>query len=385
MKIVCAQSVLGAAEIFSYLGEVTILADGQITAHDLIDVQALIVRSKTAVNAGLLQGTAVNFVGTATSGIDHLDQHFLNQANISWAAAVGANANSVAEYVVAALLYLATQHGFSLRGQTLGVIGLGCVGQALAAKARGLGLTVLANDPPRQRLTGDHVLVSLAELLQQSDIISLHVPLTREGEDATYHLADDHFFSSLKPNAIFINTSRGEVVQTSALMKSRVKFALLDVWEGEPDFNPDLVQRASLVTPHIAGYSLDGRIEGSLMIYRALCQSLGVEPKWTLESLYPDADQSLRVINAAGVSDESLLWNIVKGAYNVADSAGVLAPSHALTTAQRQAYFQALRQGYPSRWEFKHHPVRVLGVDEEMLEKIGVLGFEVHGERKSDV
>ena len=268
MKIICAESVLFGREAFSSLGEVLVRPDREIGPADVRDADALVVRSKTRVNRDLLAGSSVSFVGTATAGYDHFDTDWLSAEGIAWSAAAGCNANSVAEYVTAALLCLAQRHAFRLEGLTLGVIGVGQVGRRVVRKAAALGLRVLQNDPPRRIAEGAPELIALEEVLAGADILTMHVPLTDSGPFATRRMADARLMERLKPGAIFINASRGEVVDEEdlrmALESGQIAHAVLDVWDDEPRWNAGLMALCDLGTPHIAGELLAQRTGAKL-------------------------------------------------------------------------------------------------------------------------
>ncbi|MGQ9661476.1 MAG: 4-phosphoerythronate dehydrogenase, partial [Kiritimatiellia bacterium] len=284
LQIVCADNMPFAEEAFDTLGRVAIVPGRAITPEVVRNVDLLAIRSTTRVDRNLLENSRVKFVGTATIGTDHMDLDYLQRAGIRWCYAPGCNANSVAEYVTAALLLLAVRHGFTLEGKKIGIIGVGNVGSRVMEKAVALGLRVLPNDPPRER-RGESCLipssvsngrqsipfVSLEEVLADSDIVTLHVPLTREGPDATYHMADHSFFSRMKKGAIFLNCARGSVVDTATLIRAldagQVSHAVIDTWEGEPKYSPELLERVSIGTPHIAGHSFEGKVMGTVMVY----------------------------------------------------------------------------------------------------------------------
>lgn len=383
MKIVCAESVLLGREAFGTLGEVVRLPDDRMTRENLRQATALIVRSRTHVDESLLRGTPVAFVGTATAGFDHLDTAFLDSAGIAWAAAPGCNANSVSEYVVAALLCLAHRCGIELAGRTIGVIGVGQVGSRVAAKAEGLGLRVLRNDPPLQLATGEPAYLPLDRMLQEADVVSLHVPLTREGPFATFHLANCVFFSRMRPGGLFINTARGEVTDPDALLlaleSGAVRRAVLDVWENEPAISEALLNRVELATPHIAGYSFDGRLNGTQAVYRAACRFFEAPVSWTPvpDSLPPGGT---REVDARGQSDEEVLHQLVRSVYDLeaddralrGDTDGWSAPTE--TRAER---FTRLRATYPERREFSAFTVTLLNGSPELARKIRALGFQM--------
>ena len=244
MKIVVDDKIPFIQEKLHLLAdEVVALSGASISAADVRDADALIVRTRTRCDEALLKGSKVQFVATATIGFDHIDAPYLERAGIQWTSCPGCNASSVAQYVESALLLLAQEKGLSLQQSTIGIVGCGHVG---------------------------------AKVRKVADVITFHVPLTREGQYATWHLADEHFFRQLPPIPYIINTSRGGVVDNiallSALQEGRVRDAVLDVWEGEPLLNLDLLQRVFIGTPHIAGYSADGKANADNMVIEALCQ-----------------------------------------------------------------------------------------------------------------
>ena len=263
MNIVADENIPYVAEAFRKLGDVFTYPGRRIDSRAVKDAGILLVRSITKVDEHLLHGSGVRLVATATIGYDHIDLDYLRSEGIELASAAGCNASSVAEYVVAALLILARRHKFSLSGKTIGVVGVGNVGSRVVEKARILGMDVLQNDPPLERKTGKACFRILDELLARSDILTLHVPLTREGQDATYHMADEALFRKMKNGSFLINTSRGAVVDNThlvtALKQKRLEGAVLDVWEREPEINEGLLRAVDIGTSHIAGYSLDGK------------------------------------------------------------------------------------------------------------------------------
>ena len=286
MKIVADENIPFVEQIFGRLGEVATYAGREIDSSSVKEANILLLRSVTRVDENLLGGSKVRFVGTATIGCDHVDIDYLKKQGIAFSSAAGSNANSVAEYIVAALLILARRHAFSLSGKTIGVVGVGNVGSRVVEKAGILNMNTLQNDPPLARKTHSAHFRPLEELLQESDILTLHVPLTYEGQDATCHLANNSLFQKLKSDSFLINTSRGAVVDNQALLmalkEGKLAGAVLDVWEGEPEISEELLTAVELGTPHIAGYSLDGKTNATLLIYQATCNFLNVSCEWEL-------------------------------------------------------------------------------------------------------
>jgi erythronate-4-phosphate dehydrogenase len=365
-----------AEDAFSTLGETIALEGRSICAADIKDADLLATRSTTKVNAALLEGSTVRFVGTATIGTDHLDIDYLESRGIHWCFSPGCNANSVSEYVTAALLCLADRHGFSLRGKTIGIIGVGNVGRKVVEKAEALGMNVLQNDPPRQRTEPDNdSFCDLNTLLTNSDIVTIHVPITKSGPDKTMHLADASFFSRMKPGSIFINAARGAVVNSDDLLEAirsgHIARTVLDTWEGEPAFRRDLLQAVDIGTPHIAGHSFEGKVAGTVMVYQAACRFLGIEPTWSPDALLPPPLVPQATITAGSKPGERVLWEVVKQLYDIeSDDARLRAE-----TDDRTALFDSLRKNYPIRREFRFTSVTINNTSTQLQNTFERLGF----------
>jgi len=322
----------------------------------------------------------VRFVATATIGFDHVDVNYLERRAIGFASAPGSNANSVAEYVVAALLVLAQRKGWTLERRTLGVIGVGNVGSRVVAKAEALGLKVLQNDPPLARQTGEARFRPIEELLG-ADILSLHVPLTLGGEDRTFHMIDEPFLARLKKGATLLNTSRGPVVDGSALLNAIdarwLGGAVLDVWEREPDISTELLERVDLGTSHIAGYSFDGKVAGTLMVYRAACKFFRGEATWRPEQCLPPPKLPLLDVHAHGRSEEGALLDAVKAVYDVEADDAALRELITLPAEHRGPHFDQLRKTYPTRREFFNTEVHLVHGSDALMRKLEGVGFRV--------
>jgi len=353
MKIVAATNMPLVEEAFSRLGDVTVIEGRAIDAAAVREVDLLALRSTTRVDAALLAGSRVRFVGTATIGTDHLDIPWLESNGIAWSYAPGCNANSVAEYVVAALLELAVRHGVRVTGRTLGVIGVGNVGRRVVEKASALGLRVLPHDPPRERREGGDGFVSRATLLGESDFVTLHVPLNRTGPDRTERLADAEFFNAMRRGAVFINAARGAVMDGPALLTAlaggQVAHAVLDTWPAEPGIPPDLLAAATLGTPHIAGHSYEGKAAGTQMVYEAACRALGRPVACDCLTLLPPPPvPAIRLVEPPA-SCEAALQSVVRQVYDIAaDDARLRAD-----TADMARQFDRQRRDYPMRREFR--------------------------------
>ena len=257
MKIVCDNKIPFLKGVLEPYADVVYLPGKETTPEVVRDADAIITRTRTACNEALLAGSQVQVIATATIGFDHIDAAWCDAHGIYWENAPGCNSGSVRQYIASVLVTLARRYGLDLENTALGVVGVGNVGRKVAAIARALGMKVLLNDPPRARREGPDAFVSLDEICAQSDIITVHVPLSNEGEDATWHLFDAARLATLRPDQILINSSRGPVVDNAALkavlQKSGLKAAVLDVWEGEPQLDPELVGLLALSTPHLAG------------------------------------------------------------------------------------------------------------------------------------
>lgn len=374
MKIVCDNKIpflRGALEPYA---EVVYLPGKETTAEVVRDADALITRTRTTCNASLLEGSKVRVIATATIGFDHIDTAWCEEHGIIWRNAPGCNSWSVKQYVTALLVTLARNRGLSLEGMTLGVVGVGNVGSKVAEAASILGMNVLLNDPPKEREEGSESFVPLDEIIRRSDIITLHVPLEKAGPDATWHLFDEARLAQMRPSQILINSSRGPVVDNKALkaaLKTRaLKAACLDVWEGEPELDPELVDLLDITTPHIAGYSADGKANGTTAAVRVVASVLGLPlTDWTASGV-PAAPQAAEFkIDASGKSMQDVLTEAVLHTYDItADSNALRADLGA---------FEKLRGDYPVRREFSYFTVRLIGGTPEMASRLTRLGFTV--------
>lgn len=353
-----------------------------MTPEAVAEADALLVRSITPVNEQLLSGSAVRFVGTATIGFDHVDLDYLHAHHIGFASAPGSNANSAAEYVIAALLTVGRKHGIKLEGKSIGIIGVGNVGSRVATKCEALGMRVLRNDPPLQRQTGSPIYVPI-EALYDCDFLTFHTPLTRDGIDKTFHLADEAFLGSLKEGAVLVNASRGAVVDSQALQAAidddRLGPVVLDVWENEPDIDIAMLDQVTLGSPHIAGYSFDGKIAGLIMIYQAVCEYFGLEPKREAADFLPAPEVTEIDLGAVPEDDEAALAEAVERVYSVTRDDANLRPIAKEPPESRGAFFDALRKHYPVRREFQNTTVIVDEPGGAVVRKLLGIGFKVKG------
>lgn len=380
MKILADENIPYVREAFRDVGDVVTLSGRAITSDALRDVSILLVRSVTRVNAALLDGSSVRFVATATIGEDHIDKAYLARRGIGFSAAPGSNANSVAEYVVAALLVLQEQHGILLQDATLGIVGVGNVGARVAVKATALGLRCVWNDPPLARKTGDERYRPMDEILD-CDIITLHVPLTLDGPDATHHLVDDTVLQRIKPGVALINTARGPVADTNALKQAirggRLGACVLDVWEREPDVDIGLLECVSIGTPHIAGYSFDGKVNGTRQIYEAVCRFLDMPPTWDPTPLLPKPACPQLFVRGDAPDLTDAVRNAVLSVYDIRRDDAAMRRLLDIPASQRRQFFDTLRKEYPQRREFMNTRVTVLPPNERLRAKLEGIGFRI--------
>jgi len=338
------------------------LERGEINAEAVRDADILLVRSGVAVDAGLLAGSSVRFVATATVGDDHLDKAYLDECGIAFATAAGSSTRSVVEYILAALFHLHRHSHIHLPDACLGVVGAGRIGSSVELAAQALGMQVLANDPPRSR-QGDQGLKELPELLRQADILTLHTPLTHTGADATYHLLDDEQLNAFTGRGI-INAARGGVLHDAALLRwlndDVSRFAVLDCWEHEPAISRSLLgnPRVILATPHIAGHSVDGKAANTQFVYDALCRFLDIAPAWNMRRHLPAEASEPLLIDTASSSMDALA-DAALCLYAIDEDGKRLRTcldNH--DDASLAAAFVQQRRQYPSRRQWDASPIR---------------------------
>lgn len=338
MKIIIDNKIPFIKEAAEQIADEVIYLPGKAFTPALIkDADALIVRTRTRCDRALLEGSRVKFIATATIGYDHIDTDYCEQAGITWRNAPGCNSGSVAQYLQAALLLLQAEKGMVLNQCTIGVVGVGNVGSKVVQVAEELGMRVLLCDPPRALQEHNEDFRPLQDLAKECDIITFHVPLINEGEYKTYHMADEAFLSSLSHCSVLINTSRGEVVDGEALLNALnegiVKDAILDVWEKEPEISLPLLNKVYIGTPHIAGYSADGKANATRMSLEALCKFFKMEMHYQAEIPSP-----VNPVIHASTKNEAYLQM-----YDPRNDSKAL--------KQHPELFEKLRENYPLRRE----------------------------------
>jgi erythronate-4-phosphate dehydrogenase len=368
-RLIIDDAIPYADAIFGHLGDIHLMPGRDIDAESVKNADALIVRSRTQVNQNLLQGSSVKFVGSTVVGLDHIDQAWLSQQGIHFYSAQGCNANSVAEYIISGLLQLAEDDHFDLRQQTLGIIGVGQVGRLVLEKAKALGIDCLINDPPRAQNEGQTGFTELNELLTQADIITVHTPLKRDGAYPTLNLLNRQNLRYLKPDAIIINAARGGIIDEAAWIDTETRANLIDCWQDEPYINPVLYQKADYATPHIAGHSLEAKINGSTMVYQQLCQFWNIEPQAQWQTHLPPAPAPLKVPETNNWQND--LWQIVRQAYDLTQDDKAIRSEQ---IEQVHKKFEFYRRHYPIRREWRFHRVAKTG-SSALNQSLQALGF----------
>ena len=375
VKVIADDKIPFLKGVLEPYADVVYLPGKEITRNILIDADAMLIRTRTKCNEQLLRGTNVRFIGTATIGFDHIDSQYCEKNNVRWTNAPGCNSSSVQQYIASALLTVASSFRFCLREKTLGIIGVGNVGSKVAIMAKILGMNVLLNDPPRARKEGDMGFVKIERILREADIVTLHVPLTMSGEDRTYHLFDEVTIKKMKKDSWLFNSSRGEVVNNAALRFSlesdALKGAVIDVWENEPDIDTDLLSKVFAATPHIAGYSTDGKANGTAMVVNSLRSFFSLP----LENWYPvnvpKPAFSEIVIDGSGKTEEDIIREAVLHTYSIKTDDDKF--------RQSPSDFEKQRGDYPLRREFPSWSVKLLNSTEYVRSVIENMGFRIVG------
>ena len=372
IKIVADNKIPFLRGVLEQCARIVYFPGREISKEHIGDAEALIVRTRTSCDGRLLGGTPVRYIATATIGFDHIDTGYCSANGIAWSNAPGCNSGSVMQYIASALACISDQVGRRFGDLTLGIVGVGHVGKKVERLARILGMKVLLNDPPRERAEGKGSFVSLEALLQGSDIVTMHVPLNREGADRSLHMADRVFFSRMKGGGWFINTSRGRVMNTPALLEvlrsGHLAGTVIDVWENEPVIDRELLDCAYIATPHIAGYSLDGKANGTAQSVRSVSEffKMGIGD-WYPE-IPPPAGALVRLEGDPGQPDQlikSLLWHTYD----------IMADSKRLKA--RPERFEQLRDDYSPRREFHAYRLNFEDPADPAREKLRELGFRV--------
>ena len=373
MKIIIDDKIPYIRGAFEDVAEVIYLPGSKTTAEIAKNADAIVTRTRTICNEKLLAGSSVKFIATATIGYDHIDTDYCDAAGIKWTNAPGCNSKSVEQYIASTLMVLAKTKKLQLKDLCIGIVGVGNVGSKVAKICKIFGMKVLLNDPPRERAEGSDKFVSLETIKNEADIISLHVPLNIKGEDATFHMGNESFFSALKKRPVLINSCRGEVIETDAVKKAlktkQLSSFVCDCWENEPDLDLELLEMTEIATPHIAGYSKDGKAKGTLMSVLAISDFFGLGlNNWQPSGVELPTNPIIE-IDGEGMNEQEVFSKAILHTYDIRhdDKLLRLSPEH----------FEQQRGDYPTRREFPAFIVRTQRVEEKTLEKLELLGFNV--------
>ena len=373
MKIIIDDKIPYIRGAFEDVAEVIYLPGSKTTAEIAKNADAIVTRTRTICNEKLLAGSSVKFIATATIGYDHIDTDYCDAAGIKWTNAPGCNSKSVEQYIASALMVLAETKKLKLKDLCIGIVGVGNVGSKVAKICEIFGMKVLLNDPPRERAEGSDKFVSLETIKNEADIISLHVPLNIKGEDATFHMGNESFFSALKKRPVLINSCRGEVIKTDAVKKAlktkQLSSFVCDCWENEPDLDLELLEMTEIATPHIAGYSKDGKAKGTSMSVQAISDFFGLGlNNWQPSGVELPTNPIIE-IDGEGMNEQEVFSKAILHTYDIRhdDKLLRLSPEH----------FEQQRGDYPTRREFQAFTIRTQRVEEKTLEKLELLGFNV--------
>ena len=372
MKIVADDKIPFLKGVFEQVCEIQYLPGAEIGQTELNNADALLTRTRTKCNAETLSGTKVKMIASATIGFDHIDTQWCESNGINWTNAPGCNADSVKQYIASVFGMLVIEKGWILKGKKLAVVGVGNVGSRVAKLAEAIGMKVFRVDPPRARQEPEESFYELSDIIKDMDIVTFHTPLNREGKDKTYHLCDQELLAQMKESAVVINSSRGEVIDGNALLiallEGQIDAAVLDVWENEPQINKKLMDKVWLATPHIAGYSQDGKANGTMMSVQAISRffRLGLDDWEPID--IPSPKNEFIEIDCQYLSDEQILSNVFIKAYAIKEDD--------LRLRMRTDEFEKQRGNYPIRREFKAYNVELFRGTDIHVNVVKQFGFK---------
>ena len=373
MKIIIDDKIPYIRGAFEKVAEVVYLPGNKTTLEVVKDADAIITRTRTICNENLLQGSSVKFIATATIGYDHIDTEYCRQTGIEWKNAPGCNAESVNQYIASALFSYSMRKRTDLSGKTIGIVGVGQVGSRVAKTCETIGMKVLLNDPPRERAEGSGKFVPLKTIQEEADIITFHVPLKMSGLDATFHMVNKEFLLNLRNKPLIINSCRGEVFNSddvlNTLKSGNISGAIIDCWENEPEINLELLKLVDFGTPHIAGYSKDGKANGTKMSVQAVSKflNLGLD-NWKPSKVEPPENPVVE-IDGNQRREYSILAEAILSTYAIENDDELL--------RKEPKNFEKLRGDYPVRREFGSFTIKAKNIETETLEKLNKLGFKI--------
>jgi erythronate-4-phosphate dehydrogenase len=372
MKIVIDDKIPYIRGAFEGVAEVIYLPGSKTTPEVVKDADAIVTRTRTICSEKLLAGSSVKFIATATIGYDHIDTDYCDDNGIRWTNAPGCNSKSVEQYIASTLMVLAETRILQLKDLCIGVVGVGNVGSKVARICNLLGMKVLLNDPPRERSEGPAAFVSLNQVMEEADIITLHVPLNMKGDDATFQLGNETFFSGLKKNPILINSCRGEVLDNhavkNALKGGQISGLVCDCWENEPDIDLELLEMTEIATPHIAGYSKDGKANGTEMSVHAISKYFGLGLENWKASGVELPEKPVFELDGRGLSEQQIISKAILHTYDIRNDDADF--------RKNAAQFEQLRGDYPTRREFHAYTIIAKNIGNETLEILKKIGFK---------
>lgn len=377
MKLIIDDKIPYIRGAFEDVSEVIYLSGAKTTAEIAKDADAIVTRTRTICNEKLLTGSSVKFIATATIGFDHIDTDYCDANGIRWTNAPGCNSKSVEQYIASTLMVLAEKNGWNMSEKCIGIVGVGNVGSKVARVAEIFGMKVLLNDPPIERAEGSEKFVSIETIMNEADIITLHVPLNMKGEDATFHLGNELFLSSLKKKPVLINSCRGEVIETEAvkagLKNGQISAFVCDCWENEPEIDLELLSLTEIATPHIAGYSKDGKATGTLMSVQAINEffGLGLE-NWKPTGVEAPKEPEFE-IDGSELTEQQILSKAILHTYDIRNDDKTFRANTEL--------FEQLRGDYPTRREFQAFTIVAKNIKTATFEKLFKLGFNISPQR----
>jgi erythronate-4-phosphate dehydrogenase len=373
LKIVADNKIPFLQGVLEPHADILYLPGKEITRDWVRDADAIIIRTRTRCDKELLENTKVRFIATATIGFDHIDADYCASHKITWTNAPGCNSSSVEQYMLSALMALSIKKNIKLKNKTIGIIGVGHVGSRVERVARLMEMKVLLNDPPRERNENLSHFVSLERIMKESDFISFHVPLLTSGRDKTFHMGGHHFFNILDKKVHLLNTSRGEVIDEKALktaIKSgKLASVVLDVWENEPSIDTELAEMVDIATPHIAGYSLDGKAKGTSMSIQALSRyfDLGLDD-WKPGNI-PAPTESKIMVDGTGKDKQEVVSEAVLKTYSILEDDDRFRRS--------VGSFEEQREHYPNRREYAAYTLQIVKDISEATSVLAQLGFKI--------
>jgi len=373
MKIIIDDKIPYIQGAFEEVAEVIYLPGPKTTPEIVKDADAIVTRTRTSCNEKLLSGSSVKFIATATIGYDHIDTEYCDKAGIHWTNAPGCNSKSVEQYIASTLMVLAERKKLQLKDVCIGVVGVGNVGSKVANVCNLLGMKVLLNDPPRERAEGPEAFVSLQRIVDEANIITLHVPLNQKGEDATFHLGNTAFLESLKRKPVLINSCRGEVIETkavkTALKTGKLSGFVCDCWENEPDIDLELLGMTDLATPHIAGYSKDGKATGTRMSVQAISNYFDLGLNNWLPKGVELPDHPYIELDGTGKNEQEIISTAILSTYDIRNDDKLL--------RNNSDHFEQLRGDYPTRREYPAFTIIPTHIENNVLGILRNLGFKI--------